>query len=147
FFSTNSTLGRQIPPTVSWRFVQILSISDLKETGARWLVPSRAVVSFRRSIEIGLGFATPRRLGKHSQRIGRLRAAFLLKLRDPVGHGINHVARRFTCGSCFYLNDRTGFLALFDYFDLFLLRHCYFRVSFESGKCIQRNSRHTVPKS
>ena len=45
----------------------------------------------------GLGFATPRRLGKHPQCIRCLSAAFLLKLRDPVGHGLHHVARRFTC--------------------------------------------------
>ena len=70
-------------------------------------------------IEVGLGFATPRRLGKHSQRICRLSAAFLLKLRDPIGHGSNHVARRFTSGICFYLNDWTGFFALLDYFELF----------------------------
>lgn len=88
-------------------------------------MPSRAVVSLPAFYEIGLGFATPRRLGKHSQRICRLSAAFLLKLRDPVGHGLNHIARRFTCGSCFYLNDRTGFFALLDYLDLFLLRHCF----------------------
>jgi len=77
-------------------------------------------------IEIGLGFATPRRLGKHSQRICRLGAAFLLKLRDPVSHGLNHVARRFTCGCCFCLNDWTGFLALLDNLDCFLLRHCFY---------------------
>ena len=97
-----------------------------KETGARWLGPSRAVVSFRRSIEIDLGFATPRRLGKHSQRICRLSAAFLLELRNPVGDGLNHVARRFTCGCCFCLNDWTGFLALLDNLDCFLLRHCFY---------------------
>jgi len=77
-------------------------------------------------IEIELGFATPRRLGKHSQRICRLGAALLLKLRDPVSHSLNHVARRFTCGCCFCLNDWTGFLALLDNLDCFLLRHCFY---------------------
>ena len=91
-----------------------------KETGARWLVPSRAVVPFRRSSEIGLGFATPRRLGKHPQRIRCLSAAFLLKLRDPVSHGLDHIARRFSCGSCFCLNDGTRFFALLNDFDFFL---------------------------
>ena len=71
--------------------------------------------------EIGLGFATPRRLGKHSQRIRRLSAAFLLKLRDPVSHGLDHIARCFTCGSCFCLNDGTGFFALLNDFDCFFL--------------------------
>src|SRR3954468_10214358 len=64
--------------------------------------------------ELALGFATPRRLGKHPQRVRCLGAAFLLKLGDPVSHGPNHVARRFTSGSCFCFNNGTGFLALLD---------------------------------
>ena len=71
--------------------------------------------------ELGLGLATPRRLGKHPQRIRRLGAAFLLELGDPVGHRLNHIARRFTSGSCFCLNDGTGFLALLDYLNCFLI--------------------------
>src|SRR6185503_10374662 len=72
--------------------------TDKKKTGARWRMPLAPCFSSGVLSEIGLGFATPRRLGKHSQRIRSLGAASLLKLIDPVGHGLHHVARRFTCG-------------------------------------------------
>ena len=90
------------------------------------LEPTRAVFPFRRSMNLALGFAAPRCLRKHPQRIRRLSAAFLLELRDPVGHSLNHIARRLTSGSCFYLNNGTGFLALLDNLDCFLLRHCFY---------------------
>ena len=73
-----------------------------------------------------LGFAATRRLGENSERVRGLYAASLLKLVNPIGHGPNHIARRFAGGVCFCLNDRADLLALFHYSNLFLLRHASF---------------------
>ena len=79
------------------------------------------MLPFLRSMNLVLGFATPWRLGKHPQRIRGLSAALLLKLRDPVSHGTNHIARRFAGGICFSLDDGADLFALLNYSNCFLL--------------------------
>ena len=96
----------------------------------------------------GLGFTATRRLREDSQRVRGFCAAALLKFIDPVGHGIDHVARRFTCGVLSLGCGRSDDLlfTLFNYANCFLLRHCcIFELPVESIR-IERISRLSVPK-
>ena len=110
-----------------------------------WQVCSRRLPSKpTSSYKCDSGLTATRRFGKDPQRVSGFRPTSLLEFVDPIGHGINHIARRFTSGICLCLNDWARFFALLYYANCFLLRHCYFRV-FGGSECIQRNSRHTVP--
>ena len=71
------------------------------------------------------GFAAARCLREHPQCVGGFSAALLLKFVNPIGHGFNHIARRFTSGICLCLNDGAGFFALLYDSNCFLLRHCF----------------------
>ena len=92
-----------------------------------------------------LGFAAARCLREHPQCVSGFSAASMLKFVDPIGHGLNHITRRFTSGICLCLNDGAGFFALLYDSNCFLLRHCYLSSSYECLLCIQRISRHSVP--
>src|SRR6185503_20262882 len=94
----------------------------------------------------GLGFAAARCLREHPQRSGGFSATLFLKFCNPIGYSINHIARRFTGRICLNLYDWAGFLALLYDSDCFLLRHCLISSFPYESDCIQRNSRHTVPK-
>jgi hypothetical protein len=74
----------------------------------------------------GLCFTATRSLGEDPQRIRRFSAATLLELVNPIGHGSDHITRRFTSSVCLNLGCRPGLLTLFDDSDCFLLRHCCF---------------------
>ena len=71
-----------------------------------------------------LGFAASRCFGEQPQRVGGFNTSLLLKFRNPIGHGINHIARRFPSGVRLCLNDWAGFFALLYDSNCFLLRHC-----------------------
>ena len=71
-----------------------------------------------------LGFAASRCLGEQPQRVGGFSTSLLLKFRNPIGHSINHIARRFPSGVRLCLNDWAGFFALLYDSNCFLLRHC-----------------------
>src|ERR1051325_3746639 len=94
-----------------------------------WQVCSRRLPSKPTSYKCDSGLTATRRFGKDPQRVSGFRPAPLLKLVNPIGHGLNHIARCFTSGICLCLNDWARFFALLYYANCFLLRHCYFRVS------------------
>ena len=63
--------------------------------------------------------------------MGGFIAAPLLKLTNPIGYGVNHIARRFTSRIHLWFRTWTIALAFFDYSNCFLLWHClYF------GSCV-----------
>ena len=70
------------------------------------------------------GFAAARCLREHPQGVGGFSATSLLEFVDPIGHGTNHITRRFTSGVCFCLNDWAVFFALLYDSNCFLVRHC-----------------------
>ena len=76
----------------------------------------------------GLSFTATRRLREDSQCVRGFCAAALLKFVHPVGHRIDHIARRFTCRVLSLGCGRSDDLlfTLFDYANCFLLRHCCF---------------------
>ena len=92
-----------------------------------WQVCSRRLPSKpTSSYKCDLGLTATRRFGKDPQRVGGFRPTPLLKFVDPLGHRLNHIARRFTSGICLCLNDWARFFTLLYYANCFLVRHCYF---------------------
>lgn len=71
-----------------------------------------------------LGFATAWRVAQKSQRSRCFCSALLLKLSNPIGYGLHHVARSFPGVICLGSGFCGAFgLALLDYSDCFLVRH------------------------
>src|ERR1051325_1801275 len=96
-----------------------------RNEGRERFSPSRAGIFIRgRSLKWCLGFTTARCLGNHPQRVSRLSSTLLLELVNPIGHRLHHIARGFTSGRSLRFNNWTSLLALFNYLDCFLLRHC-----------------------
>ena len=99
------------------------SLNRLRPLGGRAESEPYSLVNYFRG---GLSFTATRRLREDSQCVRGFCAAALLKFVDPVGHRIDHIARRFTCRvlslACGWSDDLL--LTLFDYANCFLLRHC-----------------------